>query len=87
MHRETTPVAPSEPPGAAPTEGAQPQGVDRCSIACEALTSMKNAASRLCGLAGEADARCVRAGERVAQAQELVRAACPACAAASAGPP
>jgi hypothetical protein len=85
------PGAPSplgEAPGAggmAPGQGAQPHSADRCAIACEALTSMKNAASRLCGLAGEDDARCARAGERVAQARELVRSACSACAAAATG--
>jgi hypothetical protein len=50
-----------------------------CERACRALGSMRRATDHLCGLAGDADARCESARERVRSAGERVQAACPAC--------
>ncbi|MCU0692361.1 MAG: hypothetical protein MUF54_13255 [Polyangiaceae bacterium] len=41
-----------------------------CTIACRALASMRRAAEGICRLTGEEQARCVRARERVARADQ-----------------
>jgi hypothetical protein len=64
--------APDTPPAVAAS--------DRCSIACRALASMQSAATHLCALAGQTDARCQSARTRVENAQIRVRAQCPSCA-------
>jgi hypothetical protein len=52
-----------------------------CVDACRALTSMKNAAERLCAI--DPGPKCEDARDRVARATERVRGACPECAAAT----
>jgi len=52
---------------------------DPCSNACRALASMERATLHLCGLAGEADARCSGARARVKDASARVHAQCPSC--------
>ena len=52
---------------------------DRCRVACRALASMQRAASRLCSIAGEDDARCHRADRRVSHATDLVHRSCSTC--------
>ena len=53
---------------------------DPCTNACRALASMERAASHLCSLAGDTDARCEGARTRVKNAGARVHAECPACA-------
>jgi uncharacterized protein (TIGR03382 family) len=50
-----------------------------CPTACRALQSMRKAADRICAL--EPGPPCERARQRVARAEERVRAACPECTA------
>lgn len=52
---------------------------DACTEACRALGSMRRATERLCGLTGEADARCKGARTRTTDARGRVTAACPTC--------
>ncbi|MDC3961176.1 hypothetical protein [Polyangium jinanense] len=59
---------------------ATPVSDDPCMTACRALQSMGRAATHLCDLAGEDDARCASAKDRVRKAEDLVRQRCPACA-------
>ncbi|MDI3291249.1 hypothetical protein [Polyangium sp. 15x6] len=59
---------------------ATPVSDDPCMTACRALQSMGRAATHLCDLAGEDDARCATAKDRVRKAEDLVRQRCPACA-------
>lgn len=49
---------------------------DRCTIVCRALTSMRTSAKHVCSLAAE---RCQSANDRVKNAEERARGACPAC--------
>ncbi|MCC6553242.1 MAG: hypothetical protein IT372_09515 [Polyangiaceae bacterium] len=73
--------AAEKPAGAAPAKEEQemPVSASPCATACRALASMRRAAEHLCGLAGQEDARCGSARERVQRAGERVHAACPAC--------
>ena len=50
-----------------------------CLIACTALASMKRSADHVCTMAGDKDAACGTARERVQRAEARVTAACPAC--------
>jgi hypothetical protein len=91
--KEQAPAPPPPPPSpTADTPSAQghsdpsignaagPAGSgDVCQVACTALASMERAASRLCSLAGDKDARCEGAKGRVQSATARVHAACPAC--------
>lgn len=52
-----------------------------CVDACRALTSMKNAAERLCAI--DPGPKCKDARDRVTRATDRVRSACPECAAAT----
>jgi hypothetical protein len=52
---------------------------DPCANACRALASMERAATHLCSLAGDTDARCEGARTRVKSASARVHAECPAC--------
>lgn len=70
----TTKRAEPPPPPALPL--AQDQA---CSIACSALASMKRSADHVCTMAGDKDAVCGTARERVQRAEARVTAACPAC--------
>lgn len=76
------------PPGASrqqdPTTRPVAPGVtlsqdQACSIACSALASMKRSADHVCTMAGDKDAACGTARERVQRAEARVTAACPAC--------
>lgn len=58
---------------------AQSEAADGCATACRALSSMRRAATHLCELAGDEDARCDSARGRVASAEERVRASCSEC--------
>jgi hypothetical protein len=69
---------PAKPKGGAPG-GAEQLGTSTCSLACQALTSMKRSAGHLCELAGADDARCTESKKRVATAEERVHARCPLC--------
>jgi hypothetical protein len=81
------------PPTAAPPSTAgradkreeaprQPVASDPCSTACSALASMERAASHLCNLTGDGDARCQSARTRTQSAAARVRASCPSCSGA-----
>ncbi|WP_437321411.1 hypothetical protein [Sorangium sp. So ce385] len=59
---------------------AAPMSAAPCETACRALASMSRAAQHLCGLAGDADARCDAARTRVKSATDRVEARCPRCA-------
>ncbi|XXX82132.1 hypothetical protein WMF30_25565 [Sorangium sp. So ce134] len=59
---------------------AEPVSATPCETACRALASMSRAAQHLCGLAGDADARCDAARTRVKSATDRVEARCPRCA-------
>ncbi|AUX32650.1 MULTISPECIES: hypothetical protein [Sorangium] len=59
---------------------AAPVSAAPCETACRALASMSRAAQHLCGLAGDADARCDAARTRVKSATDRVEARCPRCA-------
>ena len=78
--------APKATPGVVPPPAPQkrpergPGGArDGCTTACGALASMARAATRLCALTGEGDARCASARDRLRAAEGRVRAACPSC--------
>ncbi|WP_044986082.1 hypothetical protein [Sorangium cellulosum] len=88
-------AAPAEAPGSAapstratttagghPAKKAEaaPVSAAPCETACRALASMSRAAQHLCGLAGDADARCDAARTRVRSATDRVEARCPRCA-------
>ncbi|WP_437339091.1 hypothetical protein [Sorangium sp. So ce394] len=88
-------AAPAEAPGSAapstratttagghPSKKAEaaPVSAAPCETACRALASMSRAAQHLCGLAGDADARCDAARTRVKSATDRVEARCPRCA-------
>lgn len=47
-----------------------------CATACSALASMQRATDHLCGLTGDADARCSNARSRVQGARERVTDSC-----------
>jgi hypothetical protein len=53
-------------------------GVDRCSIVCDALASMRRAADHVCQLDAS---RCGDVKVRVSRAEERAKSACPACVA------
>jgi hypothetical protein len=86
---QPAPAPPPEP--AEPQAGGQEPSLDReeearayspespCQVACRALASMERAALRLCELSGQDDARCVRAQERLDQAQVRVESSCSTC--------
>jgi len=77
-----TSLGPSGRTGAAPRAEALKESPDApCDTACRAFSSMQRAAGHLCSIAGDADARCGAARERLQRASERVRAACPACTA------
>ncbi len=73
----------AEPPPPAPSptdaEGASyDRGESACDVACRALESMRRVTARICALDGASGARCVRAEDRVAGAEERIReASCP----------
>lgn len=71
--------APPAKQGEAREMSAQTEGADGCATACRALSSMRRAATHLCELAGDGDARCDSAKGRVANAEERVRASCSDC--------
>lgn len=58
---------------------AEARSADPCVVACSALASMTRSAEHVCGLTGDADARCDGARARVRAATERVRARCPSC--------
>jgi hypothetical protein len=72
-------VAPAAKRDEAREMSAQSEGADGCATACRALSSMRRAATHLCDLAGDSDARCDSAKGRVANAEERVRASCSEC--------
>lgn len=61
-------------------EEPQGQGTpgDVCATACRALSSMQNAAEHLCEISDD-EGRCSDAKDRVARAEDRVRARCPGC--------
>jgi hypothetical protein len=61
------------------SKNAEQRSGDPCQDACRALGSMRRSAEHLCGLTGDADARCETAKARVSRADERVRTSCPAC--------
>ncbi|HHH11050.1 MAG TPA: hypothetical protein ENK23_03135 [Sorangium sp.] len=69
---------PPSPTPAAPLRTASPSG--RCRWLCRALASMTRSASNICSLAGDTDARCSDAQQRVERARNQVARVCPACA-------
>lgn len=73
------PVTMSAPEQASEAEEQDRAATDPCAVACKALASMERAATYLCDLAGDTDARCTNARARVHGAGERVHAACPAC--------
>ena len=87
------PEAPEAPPPPQPateeTSNLDYSGSERqespCETACKALASMQRSAERICEIVGEADSRCTRARERVAESTERVKNG--GCACASAGEP
>ncbi len=58
----------------------QQAGAGDCATACRALDSMRRAAERICAI--DPGLPCQKAREKVAHAEQRVRAACPECAAA-----
>jgi hypothetical protein len=66
--------------GALP-EKSQPRPA--CDLVCRALASMKRSTERICALAGEAEARCTRARQRVSTAVQRVRGSGCVCQARS----
>jgi len=66
--------------GAPASDEATPVSSDPCMTACRALQSMGRAATHLCDLTGNGDARCANAKDRVRRAEDLVRQRCPGCA-------
>jgi hypothetical protein len=80
------PATATVPHEMAPESGAEDRdelqfSQDPCVTACRALSSMARAATHVCGLAGDGDARCTEARARVDRATQRVRSACPACSA------
>lgn len=63
----------------APAPAAPATQADPCLIACAALASMRRSADHVCGMAGEKDAVCGGARERVQRAEQRVLQSCPAC--------
>lgn len=58
----------------------EPEPVENaCDLACRAFGSMQRSAERICSIAGEGDARCRRARERVADASARISSARCAC--------
>jgi hypothetical protein len=91
---QARPSSPPPPPAAPPSRDAEERETkvsagddaksapyDPCVSACRALGSMTRAATHLCSLAGDGDARCASAQDRVKSATTRVQQACPACAA------
>jgi hypothetical protein len=85
---------PAEKPkksGARPADGAgaaapsplpkapEPDAGSACDLACQALSSMRRSADRICAIAGESDPRCARARARVEDAVGRVSRASCAC--------
>ena len=76
--------APATTPSAQPMPGTQPKQASEaelgagnpCATACRALASMQRATDHLCGLAGDSDARCTGARDRVRGARERVTSSC-----------
>lgn len=73
-------AAASSSPAPPASSEAQTLGAP-CDVACRALGSMRRSADRICGLTGDADARCAEARRRVETAAERVRTAGCACVA------
>jgi hypothetical protein len=74
------PASPAKPVDVSPprAEGkSKDDEAGSCNIAKRALGSLQRAAEHLCGLTGEADARCDTARGRAHRAAERVGAACP----------
>lgn len=70
------PAAGADRPAGAP----RPQGAaDPCTIACQALASMRRSADRLCDLSSHGGPRCDEARARVTRAAGRVKERCPAC--------
>jgi hypothetical protein len=66
-------AAPASPPAPEPGSGSA------CDLACQALSSMRRSAERICSIAGESDPRCARARARVEDAVGRVSRASCAC--------
>jgi hypothetical protein len=66
-------AAPASPPVPEPGDGSA------CDLACQALSSMRRSADRICSIAGESDPRCARARGRVEDAIGRVSRASCAC--------
>jgi hypothetical protein len=64
-------AAAEAPASAAESEPAE----NACDLACRAFGSMQRSADRICAIAGEGDARCRRARERVADASARISSA------------
>jgi hypothetical protein len=78
-----SPATQPAPAGAGATQQSTGGGaVSTCETVCRAYSSMQNAATRLCSLAGENDARCTAAQTRLGHAAERLKSACPVCEAA-----
>jgi hypothetical protein len=65
-------------PAPLPTAPAPDTG-SACDLACQALSSMRRSADRICAIAGESDPRCARARARVEDAVGRVSRASCAC--------
>ena len=75
-------------PATAPAQQAAPKTSEElsargsaCDLSCRALRSMRRSADGICELAGQTDARCQKARERVRVGEERVRGVGCACAA------
>jgi hypothetical protein len=67
------------PAGTPPEPRPEKKAESPCETACRALASLERAAAAVCRLAGEADARCTRAKQTVAESSRRVAACgCPA---------
>ncbi len=66
--------AAAEAPASAPESESEPVE-NACDLACRAFGSMQRSADRICAIAGEGDARCRRARERVADASARISSA------------
>ncbi len=74
------PPAPAEAPAQPNTEAdeqasspaPEEESLTGCDAACRALSSMQRAADGICELAGESDARCTSARQRVGDAKALI---------------
>jgi hypothetical protein len=76
------PAGPAPPPATRSRDGAGAGGLSQgggCLRACDALTSMKRSADRLCDLTGGDDPRCVDVTARYDRAERRVTRACAAC--------